>query len=155
MELEPGKRAVARKTFHPDDDVFADHFPGFPVVPGVLITEAMGQTAGWLLLATLGFARFPLLTLIDSAKFRRHAHPGDELELTATVRSIRTDDFQVGVDAHVQGERIADARLWFHAFEMPVIGDGARSFERWARRTFRDIGGEALIDAGRRPGSGT
>ena len=79
VELEPGKRAVARKTFHPDDEVFADHFPGFPVVPGVLITEAMGQTAGWLLIATLGFARFPLLTLIDSAKFRRLVVPGDEI----------------------------------------------------------------------------
>ena len=114
VELEPGKRAVGRKTFHPDDEVFADHFPGYPIVPGVLITEAMGQTAGWLLVATLGFARFPLLTLIDSAKFRRHAFPGDELEMTATVRSIRADDYQVAVHASARGERIADARLWFH-----------------------------------------
>ena len=145
VALEPGKRAVGRKTFHPDDEMFADHFPGFPVVPGVLITEAMAQTAGWLLVATLGFARFPLLTLIDRAKFRRHAFPGDEIELTAAVESMRPDDFQVAVRAQSAGQRIADARLWFHAFDRTLPDDGTGRFERWARTTFRDIGGETLL----------
>ena len=47
LSVEPGRAATALKTFRPEDPVFADHFPGFPVVPGVLLTEAMGQTAGW------------------------------------------------------------------------------------------------------------
>ena len=49
LSVEPGRSATALKTFPPDDPVFDDHFPGLPVVPGVLLTEAMGQAAGWAL----------------------------------------------------------------------------------------------------------
>lgn len=153
VELEPGKRAVARKTFDPGDEIFADHFPGFAVVPGVLITEAMGQTAGWLLVATLDFARFPLLTLIESAKFRRFVRPGEVIELSAVLREVRSDDFEVRVQARARGERVADARLWFHVFDAMIPDEAVDGFEGWMRRTFRELGGEELL-ARRLPGAG-
>jgi 3-hydroxyacyl-[acyl-carrier-protein] dehydratase len=144
LELQPGHRAVALKTFRADDDVFQDHFPGFPIVPGVLITESMGQTAGWLLVATLGFARVPLLTMIENAKFRRIVLPGDELELIARIDTVRTDDFAVRVEARTHGQRAADALLRFHAFGAAFSEEATRAFEEWARRTFKAIGGEDL-----------
>ncbi len=149
LELEPGRRAVARKTFAPGDPVFADHFPGVAVVPGVLITEAMGQTGGWLLAATLQFSRWPLLAMIDRAKFRRLAMPGDEIRLEAELRSSRGDDFEMATQAFVSGERVAEARLVFHAVTFSLGDAEARRFEEWARTLFRDIGGEALMSGPR------
>ena len=77
LELEPGRRAVATVRFDAAHDVFADHFPGMPIVPGVLVTEAMGQTGGWLLAATHGFESWPLLVMISNAKFRRLVRPDE------------------------------------------------------------------------------
>lgn len=145
VELEPGKRAVAKRVFSEEEEIFQDHFPGFPVVPGVLLTEAMGQTGGWLLSATLGFTRWPLLTLVERASFRRFVRPGEELTLTASVKTRRDDDFEVRAEAHVGESRAADARLLFHAFSPELDEEAARRFDAWARGTFRRLGGEALL----------
>jgi 3-hydroxyacyl-[acyl-carrier-protein] dehydratase len=139
VELEPGRRAVATMTFDAAADVFADHFPGMPIVPGVLLTEAMGQTGGWLLASTLGFDSWPLLVMIANAKFRRLVRPGDELRLTATVRSRSGDTFEVDTEATVGGERAADARLVFRAFRFS-LGEAERAeFRAWAEATFRRL----------------
>jgi 3-hydroxyacyl-[acyl-carrier-protein] dehydratase len=145
LELEPGKRALATRTFAPEEDIFLDHFPGFPVVPGVLLTEAMGQTGGWLLSATLGFTRWPLLSLVERASFRRFVRPGEELTLEATVKGRRQDDFEVRAEARVGESRAADARLLFHAFTPDVSAEDAARFQAWGRETFRRLGGEALL----------
>jgi 3-hydroxyacyl-[acyl-carrier-protein] dehydratase len=145
LELEPGKRALATRTFAPEDDVFLDHFPGFPVVPGVLLTEAMGQTGGWLLSATLGFTRWPLLSLVERATFRRFVRPGEELTLEATLKGRHDDDFEVRAEARVGESRAADARLLFHAFTPDVSLEDSERFQAWGRETFRRLGGEALL----------
>ena len=151
VELELGTRSVGLTTFRPDNDLFVDHFPGYPVVPGVLLTEAMGQTAGWLIAATLDFAKLPLLTMIDSAKFRRLVYPGQQIQSTAVIASTRGDDFEVRVEAHVAGTRVADAHLMFHAFNVETYRkdsaetETAERWEQWKRRTFRELGGEELI----------
>lgn len=130
--IEPGVRAEAVKTFAPRDELFADHFPGFPVVPGVLITEALGQTGAWILSGSLG-NRWPLLVLVQSAKFRRFLRPGEPLRIEAEVASRPGDDFLVSARGHVNGERVAEARLVFHAFELPEAA--APGMAEWARRT--------------------
>lgn len=135
LELEPGKRLVAAKTFLADDELFADHFPGFPVVPGTLLTEAMGQAGGWLLVETLGTARWPLLVLVERAKFRRLVRPGEELTLEARLGSLHEEDFDVRAEASVNGERVADARLLFHAFPIELADADRGRFESWARET--------------------
>ena len=147
LELEPGKRAVAQRTFPPTLDVLADHFPGHPLIPGVLITEAMAQTAGWLLAATLGFERWPLLCMIHSAKFRRPVEPGEELRLTADIRSMHADDYAVDVEAQIAGATVAGARLMFHAFDFSLATEDRASFEQWSHEIFRDLGGPALLAA--------
>lgn len=117
LELEPGSHAVARTSFSRDDDLFADHFPGRPIVPGVLLTEAMSQTGGWLLAATLQFTGWPLLVLIERAKFRRLVSPGDEIELRARLRSTQGENYAIDVEARVGANLVATARLLFHAVD--------------------------------------
>jgi 3-hydroxyacyl-[acyl-carrier-protein] dehydratase len=145
LALEPGQQAVGQMSFSERDGFFTDHFPGFPVVPGVLVTEALGQTGGWLVVATLAFERWPLLTMIEHAKFRRLVLPGDELELRATIRSAHRDDFEVDGEARVRGQRVAGARLRYHAFDFSLSEPDASRFAAWSQATFQQLGGEGLI----------
>jgi 3-hydroxyacyl-[acyl-carrier-protein] dehydratase len=145
VALEPGGSVDATVTFPADAWFFADHFPGFPVVPGTMLTEAMAQTAGWLLLATLEFQRWPLLTSVERATFRRPVRSEESLQLHASVRSAHPADFEVDAQAAVLGRRVADARLLFHAFDAAGLdGDGYRLL-RWARSVFTGLGGDALL----------
>lgn len=146
--LVPGERASARKTFDPADRIFEDHFPGNPVVPGVLLTEAMSQTAGWLVLATLRFSKFPMLGMIRSAKFRRNAVPGTELQIDAVIESIEDETSIVRSEVRSGGERIADATIVFHHF--PLTEATSPSLRDWAKRTFSELGGERLLEAAAR-----
>ncbi len=151
LELDPGKRAVASVRFSHAHDVLADHFPGMPIVPGVLLTEAMGQTGGWLLASAFGFSRWPLLVMIERAKFRHFVAPDEELRLTADLRSARADTFEIDAEAHGSGRVVASARLAFHAFEFSLSDPNRDLFEAWARRVFRDIGGPLLLPNGAAP----
>ena len=121
VSLEPGESIVAARRIPPDEEYFQDHFPGFPVVPGVLLTEMMAQTAG----KCLDAQRLPrgkaMLAKILSASFRQWVRPGDETLLHATIISneerYATADCQVQVGDAVRraGQALlflrADARL--------------------------------------------
>ena len=113
ITLEPGVRVVAVRRIPADDDYFQDHFPGFPVVPGVLLTEMMGQAAA----KALDVERRPrgraMLAKIVSASFRRWVRPGDEVALQAELTS-NTDRFaQADCQASVGGATVAQAQLFF------------------------------------------
>jgi 3-hydroxyacyl-[acyl-carrier-protein] dehydratase len=113
ITLEPGARVEAVRRIPADDDYFQDHFPGFPVVPGVLLIEMMGQAAA----KALDVERRPrgkaMLAKILSASFRRWVRPGDEVALQAELTS-NTDRFaQAECQASVDGATVAQAQLFF------------------------------------------
>lgn len=93
IELETYKRAVGLKNVTHNEPFFLGHFPERPVMPGVLILEAMAQVAGVLAFYSLGGRRghLPLFTGIDNAKFRAPVVPGDQLRLELEVTRRRGD----------------------------------------------------------------
>jgi 3-hydroxyacyl-[acyl-carrier-protein] dehydratase len=115
--LEPPERAVAVKCVSLADDVFLDHFPGHPVMPGALILEGLAQIGGVLVEATMRKrARHDLhafLTMADRAKFRHIVRPGDRLTLEAHGLRVSEDGGQVRGVALIDERRVAEAELTF------------------------------------------
>jgi 3-hydroxymyristoyl/3-hydroxydecanoyl-(acyl carrier protein) dehydratase len=116
-ELLPPERATGVKCVSLADDVFVDHFPGHPILPGALIVEGLAQLGGVLLEATVkqrGLSEHhALLTIIERAKFRRPVRPGDRMELEANVLACRDEGGQVRALARVDGQVVAEAELSF------------------------------------------
>lgn len=142
-ELVVGERVRGVKCVTLTDEVLHDHFPGFPILPGILIVEAVAQLAGYLLEAT--FARdFPrdgeplraVLTQIDRAKFYAPAAPGDRLVLEACVSSIIGAAAQVQGRVTLEGKKSAVVGLTFvlRAIDAPQVHEQRRSLYRlWTR----------------------
>ena len=90
LELEPGERAVARKTVREDEWYLAGHFPGRPVMPGVLIVEGMAQTGAVAVLSQEeNRGRLALFAGIDDVRFKRIVEPGDELVYECRLEIVR------------------------------------------------------------------
>lgn len=111
--LEPGVRVEAMRHIPPDEDYFQDHFPGFPVVPGVLLTEMMGQAAAKALDGERRARGKAMLAKILSASFRQWVRPDDEVMLHATI-TANTDRYaNADCRAEVGGKTVAQAQLFF------------------------------------------
>lgn len=118
-----------------ESPVFEGHFPGYPILPGVLMVETMAQTGGWLLLALNGMAAMPFLSKVEEAKFRGFVGPGAALAVTAR-RSHDGSGYAV-VEARIEsgGRRIAEAAITYRFLPFP-----APELERAMRATAREIG---------------
>jgi 3-hydroxyacyl-[acyl-carrier-protein] dehydratase len=113
VELVPGRSIRAIKRIAPDEDYFADHFPGFPVVPGVLLTEMMAQAAGKCLVAEDVSRGRPMLAQIKSATFRDWVGPGRTVTLLAEIKSSRPQFATAACRAEVDGALVASAEVMF------------------------------------------
>lgn len=115
LECVPGERIVALKNVTMNEEFFVGHFPGRPVMPGVLILEAMAQAAGILTFVTANVypdesVRF-YFAGIDKARFRRPVVPGDQVILAARLeRKIRTI-WKYSTTATVEGTEVASAEM--------------------------------------------
>ena len=110
--FESGKAAVAVKNLSLAEDHFADHFPGFPVMPAPLILEGLAQTGGILVGEANKFEKNVVLAKM-SATFHREAVPGEQLTYTATLLDINDTGARVGGTAHAAGELVAEAEILF------------------------------------------
>jgi 3-hydroxyacyl-[acyl-carrier-protein] dehydratase len=126
IEYDPGKRVVGIKNVTLNEWFFAGHFPGAPVMPGVLIVEAMAQTAGVMMLANLPDRESKLVffTGIDAAKFRRPVVPGDQLRLELTVLRLRPRYIKLRGEAYVDGEMAAEAEISSALVDRSVVERG-------------------------------
>lgn len=118
LELEPGKRAVGIKNVTINDNFFSGHFPTRPVMPGVLIIEAMAQVAGVLMLSQKeNQGKLAYFMAIDKVKFRKTVVPGDQLVLEVDVIRLKSKTGQVHTQAKVEGKVVAEANLLFSLVE--------------------------------------
>ncbi len=114
VSLEVGKRAVGIKNLTKDDYFFKGHFPKRPIMPGVLIIEAMAQVGGVMMLAAEeNRGKLAFFMAIDNAKFRKTVVPGDQLVLEVEAVKVKSKIGQVQGKAFVDGKLVAEANLMF------------------------------------------
>ena len=121
-ELEPDKRIVGLKNVTINEHFFQGHFPGAPVMPGVLIIEAMAQVAGVMIYRDLPDREKKLIyfTGIENAKFRRPVVPGDQLRIEMEVLSRRNNFGKMSGRATVEGKLVAEAVVMFAIADHPA-----------------------------------
>lgn len=124
--LTPGKSIIAARKVPMDDEYLQDHFPGFPVVPGVLLTEMMAQAAGKCLDAERKPRGKAMLAKIVSASFRAWVTPGSETLLHARIAT--NADRYATADCHVEvgGKMVAQSSLFFSFLPIEQFGAGYR-----------------------------
>jgi 3-hydroxyacyl-[acyl-carrier-protein] dehydratase len=113
VEFEPTKRLVAIKNVTINEPFFQGHFPGYPIMPGVLVVEAMAQAGGMIMMAELPDRdrKLVVFTGIERAKFRRPVTPGDQLRIEVEVLSMRTRAGRIQGRAMVDGKLACEATL--------------------------------------------
>ncbi len=114
LEVEAGKRAVGIKNVSGNEPFFQGHFPGYPVMPGVLIIEALAQVgAVAMLIMPETKGKLALFAGIDGVRFRRQVVPGDQLRLEVEITKIRGPIGKGKAVATVDGQVAAEAELMF------------------------------------------
>lgn len=113
LEYEPGRRAVGIKNVTINEPFFQGHYPGRPIMPGVLIVEAMAQLAGVAVLTWAEKPAVPLIAGLDGVRFRRPVVPGDQLRLEAEVERLRGRVGKIRVKASVDGVVVAEGEIMF------------------------------------------
>ena len=140
--LVPGERATGIKAFTLSEPFFADHFPHFPVVPGVLMLESMAQLAGKLIGFTVRRERgdwpFPIFTMANNVKFRKFVRPGQVIELRSEFISLRDESAMMKNSARVGGRVVAQAEQTFVFNAVPLEDDeDLRRVERLESQALR------------------
>ncbi len=118
-ELEPGARIAAVKALSMAEEYLADHFPGFPVMPGVLVLEAMTQAGAWLVRASEDFAHsLVVLREARAVKYGQFVEPGQTLRVTAEIAGQTDRETTLKARGAIDGSTIVGARLVLERYNL-------------------------------------
>ena len=120
VALDAGKGTITVEAQVPmASTIFEGHFPGYPLMPGVLLIEAMAQTSGWLIIALQRFERMPFLAAVKEAKMRNFVTPGELLTIDATVAHEGSGFAITDVKIKIAGKLTCNAQLTFRHVPFP------------------------------------
>jgi 3-hydroxyacyl-[acyl-carrier-protein] dehydratase len=120
VELNIAERTITVEAHVPKEStIFEGHFPGHPIMPGVLLIEAMAQTSGWLLIAMTKFERMPFLAAVKEAKMRTFVKPGEMLKVQANIVHEGSGFAITAAKASVGGELRCNATITFGVVPFP------------------------------------
>jgi len=113
------KKIVVEAQVPKESTIFEGHFPGYPLMPGVLLIESMAQASGWLLLGVLKFERMPILAAVKEAKVRGSVFPGDLMTIEAGLAHEGSGYAMTEAKIRVDGKLRANATLTFTLIPFP------------------------------------
>jgi 3-hydroxyacyl-[acyl-carrier-protein] dehydratase len=134
VDVDIDARVIRSACIVPQEStIFEGHFPTYPLMPGVLLTECMAQTTGWLVCLLGRFSAMPFLAGVKEAKFRSLVHPGDALEFEGSMVHEGSGYAVAACIGRRDGAKVCDAELTFRImpFPSPQFRD---SFFAWAER---------------------
>ncbi|MBN9004353.1 MAG: beta-hydroxyacyl-ACP dehydratase [Rhizobiales bacterium] len=120
VDLKSDERTITVEAQVPQENtIFEGHFPGYPLMPGVLLIESMAQTSGWLLIALMKFERMPFLAAVKEAKMRTFVTPGELLTVNASVVHEGSGFTITDAKVSVAGKLKCNATLTFRHVPFP------------------------------------
>ena len=154
LELEPPKRIVAVKNLSLAEEYLADHFPGYPVMPGVMMLEALVQSAAWLVRASTDFQRtLILLGEAQNVRYGSFVRPGGQLRMDVSAIEIGPDTSRFKAAGTCEGQTCVQAKLTLeHRNVADEDPDRGADLDAWLRRFWRErfglVGGPRALAAG-------
>ena len=120
VDLKLGEKTITVEAQVPQQNtIFEGHFPGYPLLPGVLLIESMAQTSGWLLIALMKFERMPFLAAVKEAKMRSFVSPGELLRVDANIVHEGSGYAITAAKIHVGSELRCNATITFGIVPFP------------------------------------
>ena len=148
VTLDAGVRATGFRRIPPDDDYFHDHFPGYPVVPGVMVLESMAQLGGRLIQVSVREASsrevLPMVAMVERAQFRRPVRPGEQLDVAAELTALSAQRARVTASASVGGQAAASASIMYGLVDLSrgavdLSPEAADDIRRWDEAVWREL----------------